>query len=261
VDDENALRTVAVGALRRMGFTTLEARDGLEAVLTYQEHWDQIRLILLDLTMPRMGGEEACRELRRAGATVPILLTSGFGSEEALQRFRVMAPAGFLQKPYRIQELADAVRNALGSAGGVVLRGRPPREPVAWIHEFDTGEPLLDHQHKDLVRAFNNLVAATEGPAEATGRAYARFQEVLVGHCATEEGQMAASAFPGCLAHKSAHQRMLNQVEDLGEQLRAGTLACTPQVLDCLEDLLLTHMQLEDLELARHLRGRPGSGA
>jgi PAS domain S-box-containing protein len=56
VDDEDALRNVAVAALRRMGFTTLEARDGVEAVRAYEENWDRIRLILLDLTMPRMGG-------------------------------------------------------------------------------------------------------------------------------------------------------------------------------------------------------------
>jgi hemerythrin-like metal-binding protein len=132
---------------------------------------------------------------------------------------------------------------------------------VAWIPEFETGQPLLDGQHKDIVRYFNQLVAATEGPVEVAAKTYARLMEGLIAHCAAEEGLMAASAFTGSQAHKTAHLRLLNQVQDLGEQVRLGTLAFTPPFLDCLEDLLLTHMQLEDLELARHLRSRPEAGA
>ena len=56
VDDEDVVRSVAVAALRRMGFDTLEAKDGQEALQVTETHRDRIRLILLDLTMPRMDG-------------------------------------------------------------------------------------------------------------------------------------------------------------------------------------------------------------
>ena len=79
VDDEDALRAVACGALCRLGFQVLQARDGQEALQVFEANREQIRLVLMDLTMPRMDGEEAFRELRRAGARMPIILSSGFG--------------------------------------------------------------------------------------------------------------------------------------------------------------------------------------
>jgi PAS domain S-box-containing protein len=113
VDDEEALRGVAVAALRHMGFETLEARDGLEGLQVGAMNRDRIRLILMNLTMPRMDGEEACLELRRAGVTAPLILSSGFAKEELYRRFQGKGLAGFLPRPYRYQDLVSAVREAL----------------------------------------------------------------------------------------------------------------------------------------------------
>ena len=109
VDDEAPPRLVAVAALRRMGFDTIEAGDGAEALQAFEANRDRVVLILMDLAMPRMDGEAAYLNLRRAGAMVPILLSSGFGREDALRRFRGKLLAGFLQKPYTFQALADAI--------------------------------------------------------------------------------------------------------------------------------------------------------
>lgn len=113
VDDEEPMRSVVVKALGRVGFQVLEARDGQEALAVFQAHRDRIRLILLDLTMPNMDGEEACRELRRRGAAVPVILSSGFSETDALLRFKNLDLAGFVQKPFSLGELVALIQKVL----------------------------------------------------------------------------------------------------------------------------------------------------
>ena len=73
----------------------LEAGDGQEALQVYEANRDRIVLALMDLTMPRMDGEEAYFRLRRSGAMIPIILTSGFAQDEVFRRFRGRGLAGF----------------------------------------------------------------------------------------------------------------------------------------------------------------------
>jgi signal transduction histidine kinase/CheY-like chemotaxis protein len=112
VDDEDEMRAVAVLALERAGLSTLQARDGLQALDLVQRNPDRIRVILMDLTMPNMDGEEACRELRRRGPRMAIILTSGFNETEALSRFEGVGLSGFLQKPFGLGALVERVRKA-----------------------------------------------------------------------------------------------------------------------------------------------------
>jgi signal transduction histidine kinase len=113
VDDEDAMRSVVVDALDRAGLATLEARDGVEALDLYQYHRDAIRLVILDLSMPNLDGEEACREFRRRGGRMPIVLTSGFDEAEALDRLRGLEVAGFIQKPFGLGALVELVLRLL----------------------------------------------------------------------------------------------------------------------------------------------------
>jgi PAS domain S-box-containing protein len=113
VEDEASLRAAAVKLLNHAGFDTLQAVDGVEALRMLEQHRDRIRLILMDLTMPRMGGEEAYRELRQRGIRIPVILSSGFHESEALRRFRGQGLAGFLQKPYRYNVLMKMLRETL----------------------------------------------------------------------------------------------------------------------------------------------------
>jgi CheY-like chemotaxis protein len=110
VEDGPLLRRFAGGELRRMGFEPLEAGDGLEALEALEAKRDRIVLILMDLTMPRMDGEETYRRLRRTGVMVPIILCSGFARDEVLRRFRGRGLAGFLAKPYRAEDLDAKIR-------------------------------------------------------------------------------------------------------------------------------------------------------
>jgi hemerythrin-like metal-binding protein len=256
-DDEDALRTVAVSALRRLGFDPLEARDGLEALQVYEANRDRIRLVLMDLTMPRMDGEEAYRALRRAGAMVPIILSSGFGQEEAYQRFRAKGLAGFLQKPYRLQDLDRTVRDALeGKDGRTSLKQLHPEKWVVWSREFETGHPLIDQQHQTLVKAFNELAALAgkgEGP-ERLNQALAHIIDVATTHFGIEEGLMAGSGYAQIRAHRAVHALLTSQIQDLAWKLRSGGLSMTPLVVNFLGDWVVCHLTSEDRHLARHLK-------
>jgi PAS domain S-box-containing protein len=113
VEDEPSVRAAAVRLLNHLGFDTLQAGDGIEALRMLELHGERVRLILMDLTMPRMDGEEAYRELRQRGILTPVILSSGFQEREALRRFRGQGLAGFLQKPYKYNVMVRMVREAL----------------------------------------------------------------------------------------------------------------------------------------------------
>jgi len=112
VDDEETARAVGRRMLERLGFEVLLASDGVAALEVLRGH-DEIGLVLLDLTMPRLGGEETLRELRGLRADVPVLLTSGYNEQESVGRFAGKGLAGFIQKPFQLGALREAVRAAL----------------------------------------------------------------------------------------------------------------------------------------------------
>ncbi len=100
-------------SLERAGYNILLAENGLEAVGRFQELRDKIRLIILDLTMPVMGGEEALSLLRGIDPHIPILLSSGYNQVEIIRRFTKRNVNGFLQKPYTVKQLQESVERAL----------------------------------------------------------------------------------------------------------------------------------------------------
>jgi PAS domain S-box-containing protein len=112
VDDEGIVRDLAVMALKPLGYQVLTAQDGVEAVETYRTYRDQIQVVLMDMTMPRMGGLEAFREILAIDAGARVILSSGYSEQEAFDAARELNPRGFLQKPYRIQELIQKIQEA-----------------------------------------------------------------------------------------------------------------------------------------------------
>lgn len=115
VDDEEVVRRTASHALERYGYRTIMARDGREAIEVYQSE-REIALVLLDLTMPVMSGEEALRGLQTINPGVRVLLTSGYNEVEAVQRFAGKGLAGFIQKPYTAASLAERVKEVMARA-------------------------------------------------------------------------------------------------------------------------------------------------
>lgn len=113
VDDEEMVRRVAKLTLEGAGYSVLLAADGVEAIEVFREHGDRLSAVLLDLTMPRMSGEETLRELRNLRQDINIILVSGFNEQEAVHRFEGEQLAAFLQKPFQPRELLAALRDVL----------------------------------------------------------------------------------------------------------------------------------------------------
>ncbi len=124
VDDEAAVRTIACAVLERAGCRTLGAANGEEALALFSLQPDEIDLVLLDLTMPVMDGEETFHALRALRPDVRVIMTSGYNRQDATARLAGRRLAGFLQKPWTAAALQEAVAAALegGEDGGLPAR-------------------------------------------------------------------------------------------------------------------------------------------
>jgi CheY-like chemotaxis protein len=114
VDDEETIREVASMMLEDMGFSVLTAEDGVDALVVYRQHQQEIVGVLMDMTMPKMDGKECFRELRRINADVKVILSSGYNEQDATSRFVGQGLAGFIQKPYSPEALMAIVREVWG---------------------------------------------------------------------------------------------------------------------------------------------------
>ena len=115
-DDEQSLRTLGAKMLSRLGFDVVTAGDGREAVEIFRQRRGEIRLVILDLTMPHLDGAQAFAELRKLDADVPIVLASGYGREDVAARLPGEA-LGVLQKPYSLAKIEELLAG-LGLTGG-----------------------------------------------------------------------------------------------------------------------------------------------
>jgi CheY-like chemotaxis protein len=116
IDDELLIRDLLSSMLQSLGFDVLLATDGAEGVELMRRHSVSVRLILLDLTMPRMDGRRTLQALRQLSETPPVILMSGYTASETHQKVADEHLAGFLQKPFTFDQLKAGLRQALGSA-------------------------------------------------------------------------------------------------------------------------------------------------
>jgi two-component system, cell cycle sensor histidine kinase and response regulator CckA len=114
VDDDESVLNVASMMLERLGFTVLTASDGQKGLEVFRERATEIDCVLLDLSMPRLSGDEVFREMRRIRSDVRVILSSGYNEHEVTQRFVGQGLAGFVQKPYTLEKLREILRNILG---------------------------------------------------------------------------------------------------------------------------------------------------
>ncbi|MFH1574644.1 MAG: response regulator [Acidobacteriota bacterium] len=118
VDDEAAIRPIGKRMLERIGFSVLTAPDGREAMNLFAGHSDEIVCVLLDLTMPKMDGEETFLEMRRVNPDVPIVLCSGYDEQDVSRRFTGKGLAGFIQKPFDMASLREKLAGVLAAGEG-----------------------------------------------------------------------------------------------------------------------------------------------
>jgi two-component system, cell cycle sensor histidine kinase and response regulator CckA len=115
VDDEDAVRNLTLRLIERCGCRATGAADGVEALGILRSRLPEFACVLLDLTMPRMGGEETLRELRSFAPTLPVLVSSGYEGSEVSQRLAELGVAAFIQKPYQLSELKAKVTAAVAA--------------------------------------------------------------------------------------------------------------------------------------------------
>ena len=118
VDDDETVRQVGRTILQRYGFTVFTACDGQDGVEVFAQHADEIDVVILDMTMPNLNGEEAFREMQRIRPHVRALLSSGYSEQEATSKFQAAGLAGFIQKPYYAADLTSKISEVLGEKPG-----------------------------------------------------------------------------------------------------------------------------------------------
>lgn len=119
VDDDPAIREFLRGFLDNEGYGVSEAASGAQALERLHQH--QPDLVILDLVMPGMDGEETLHEIRRHWPALPVIISSGYAREELLTRLAACAPFAVVEKPYRPEMLLNTIR-ALLSQGGAARR-------------------------------------------------------------------------------------------------------------------------------------------
>jgi CheY-like chemotaxis protein len=117
VDDEPLVLRTGADILRSLGYRVLTAVNGRDALTVFTRHQEEIDLVLLDMIMPELNGEETFREMRKIHPDVRVLLCSGYLQEYTLPELLAMGILGLLQKPYRKIELAARIADALRTPG------------------------------------------------------------------------------------------------------------------------------------------------
>ena len=112
-DDESVVRDTARAMLESIGFEVVTARDGAQALAEHAARLGQLRCIVLDYSMPKLTGDRVLAELRRVDADVPVIVMSGFSDQGVEAPFVGLGVSSFVQKPFRLVELRNKLRQAL----------------------------------------------------------------------------------------------------------------------------------------------------
>jgi CheY-like chemotaxis protein len=105
IDDESGIRMITERILTMLGYQVVLARNGKEGIAQFQRHSSELCGVLLDLTMPDLDGEATFYVIHGINPDVPIIVMSGHGEHEINRRFGKEGLAGFLSKPFMIEEL------------------------------------------------------------------------------------------------------------------------------------------------------------
>lgn len=113
VDDDEFLLLSTGALIKTMGLRLLTAKDGVEAVEVFRQHKDEISCVITDLTMPNMNGWETLTALRQLEPGLPVILASGYDKGQVMSGAHPDLPDAFLEKPYSLKQLRDAVGQIL----------------------------------------------------------------------------------------------------------------------------------------------------
>jgi PAS domain S-box-containing protein len=113
VDDVPVMREIIVDVLQSLGYTVTACCDGCEALDWFREHQSNCDLVIMDLTMPRLSGGECFKAMKQINPSVRTIITSGHTADSEIDELLKEGALAFLQKPFEIERLSDAVQSAL----------------------------------------------------------------------------------------------------------------------------------------------------
>ena len=120
IDDEDIILDLVTDTLTYAGLKVITANNGEQGIEIYKKSREEIGLILLDLSMPVMGGEETLKHLLEINPGVRVILSSGYTEEEVAARFKGIQAIDFIQKPYQPNILLHKISDVIGGNGSTV---------------------------------------------------------------------------------------------------------------------------------------------
>jgi two-component system, cell cycle sensor histidine kinase and response regulator CckA len=115
IDDEEAVAKVGEKILKKCGYAIYKAASGKEALKIYQESKSEIALVILDMIMPEMDGQDVYYELRKINPDVKVIIASGYSSDGRIGALLDEGTDGFIQKPFKVAELSQLIRRVIDS--------------------------------------------------------------------------------------------------------------------------------------------------
>jgi len=113
VDDEEIIINVGKPMLQKIGYRTLVAKSGNEALKIYQQKKGRISLVILDMIMPEMGGGETYDRLKAINPEIKVLLSTGYSINGQAAEILKRGCNGFIQKPFNMEELSQKIKSVL----------------------------------------------------------------------------------------------------------------------------------------------------
>jgi two-component system, cell cycle sensor histidine kinase and response regulator CckA len=117
IEDDEMVRKLSKTMLMQLGFSVLEAIDGVKAIEIFHQHKNIIGLVICDLSMPHMNGWETLITLRRFSPDLLFILASGYFDPEIMKRNDPEGPQAFLSKPFTLKDLDEAIDQAMSCKG------------------------------------------------------------------------------------------------------------------------------------------------
>jgi PAS domain S-box-containing protein len=119
IDDEEIMQQLLSEMLQEMGFAVLSARDGLEGLEIYRNKWREVSLVIVDMVMPRLSGRETFLAMKEINPSIKAILSTGFSKDGEVRETLERGVAGFIQKPFKADELSDVIASVLAQEAPV----------------------------------------------------------------------------------------------------------------------------------------------
>lgn len=113
VEDEPIMRKIAIRVLTSEGYEVLTAENGRQGIELYNLHYNEIKLVLLDMVLPDYSGKDVYIEMKKINPDVKVLLNSGFSHDRRLAEAFELGIKHFIEKPYTMEKLSCAVHKAI----------------------------------------------------------------------------------------------------------------------------------------------------